>query len=79
MITARQLQHLMKASPFKPFRVHLTDGTSYDILNHDSAFVEQTTFDIGLNPNADGIAEDLVRYAILQITRLEDISHKQAA
>lgn len=79
MITAKQLREMMRASPFGPFRVHLSDGAHYDVLNHDSAFVELSTFDIGLHPNSDGIAADLVRCAIRHIVRIEDISQKQAA
>ena len=73
MITAKQLRTQMRATPFKPFRVHLSDGGRYDVLNHDAAFVEAQTFDIGLHPNADGFAEDIVRCSILHITRLEDL------
>lgn len=79
MINAKQLREMIRADPFKPFRVHLSDGSSYDVLNHDSAFVEQNTLDIGLHPNADGIAADIVRFAILHIVKIEDIPQKKAA
>lgn len=79
MITAKQLREMMRANPFRPFRVHLPDGSHHDVLNHDSAFVEQSTLDIGLHPNSDGIAADLVRCAILHIVKIEDIPQKKAA
>ena len=73
MITARQLKQLMTANPFRPFRVHLSDGSHYDVPNHDAALVEHTTLDVAVNPDRDGIAETLVRCAIIHIVKLEDI------
>lgn len=73
MITAKHLRSMMRATPFKPFRVHLSDGATHEVLNHDAAFVERSTFDIGLNQDADGFAEDIVRCSILHITRIEDM------
>jgi hypothetical protein len=62
----------MTANPFRPFRIHLSDGSHYDVANHDAAIVEQNTVDIGVNLDPDGIAERLVRCAILHIVKLED-------
>ena len=63
----------MTANPFRPFRIHLSDGSHYDIFNHDAAIIEQKTVDIGINLDAEGIAEKLVRCSILHIVKLEDI------
>jgi len=73
MITAKQVRELVTASPFKPFRIHLSDGSHYDVHNRDMAIVEKNTVDIGVDLDPDGIAERLVRCAILHIVRLEDI------
>lgn len=63
----------MTANPFRPFRIHLSDGSHYEVTNHDAAIVEQNTVDIGVNLDPDGIAERLVRCAILHIVKLEDM------
>ena len=73
MITAKQLRALMHANPFKPFRVHLSDGSHHDVLNHDAAFVEAGTLDIGVDLNAEGFAQDIIRCSILHITRIQDL------
>jgi hypothetical protein len=67
------LRELITAQPFKPFRIYLSDGSHHDVTNHDMAIVERSTVDIGVNRDAEGIAEKLVRCSILHITRLEDI------
>jgi hypothetical protein len=73
MITAKQLRELITASPFKPFRVHLSDGTHCDITHHDMAIIEQNTLDIGLHRDDEGIVQRLVRCAILHVVKLEDL------
>ena len=73
MITAKQIRELMQARPFKPFRIGLSDGTHYDILNHDAAFVGKHTVEVGLNFDPDGFAEYFTRCSILHITKLEDL------
>jgi hypothetical protein len=73
MITAKQLRELLQAKPFRPFRICLSDGTQYDITNHDQAFVGRNTVEIGLNLDPDGFAEYFGRCSILHITKLEDL------
>jgi len=73
MFTATQLKELMQAQPFKPFRVHMSDGKSYEVVNHDSAFVKRNEIEIGLNPDEEGFSAKYVRCAILHITRIEEL------
>ncbi len=73
MITAKQVRELLQAKPFKPFRICLTDGKSYDITNHDQAFVGRNTVEVGLNFDPDGFAEYFAPCPFLHITRLDDL------
>ena len=73
MITAKDIRELLQAGPFRPFRIGLSDGTFYDITNHDVAFVGKNTVEIGLNLDPDGFAEYFARCSILPITQLEDL------
>lgn len=57
MINARVLKERMDAQPFKPFRVCMSDGKSFDITNYDIAFVKANTVEIGIELNARGFAE----------------------
>jgi hypothetical protein len=74
MITAKQIRDLLKAEPFKPFRIHMSDGSHHDITNHDMAFVGKNTVEIGLNLDPDRFAEYFTRCSILHITKLEDLA-----
>jgi hypothetical protein len=73
MITAKQVRDLVTANPFRPFRIHMSDGSQHDVLNRDMAIVERNTIDIGINVDPDGIADGLVRCSILHIVKLADL------
>jgi hypothetical protein len=73
MITAKQVRDLITADPFKPFRIHMSDGSHHDVRNRDMAIVERNTIDIGVNLDPDGIASGLVRCSILHIVKLADL------
>jgi len=73
MITAKQIRELLQAKPFKPFRICMSDGSHYDITNHDLAFVGKNTVEIGLNLDPDGFAEYFARCSLHHITKLEDL------
>jgi hypothetical protein len=73
MFNAKEIKDLMDAKPFRPFRIHLSDGSSYEINNHDAAFVTRGSVEVGLDPDADGIAGRIVRCAIIHISRVEEL------
>ncbi len=73
MFTAIQIKEMMDAEPFKPFRIHLSDGKSYEVQNHDAALVSRNSVEIGVHPDPDGIAERFVNCAIMHITQIEEM------
>ncbi len=79
MITALELKERMELQPFKPFRICMSDGKTYDITNHDMMFVKRNAVLVGIDFDDNSIAERLVECALLHITRVEDIPTAQAA
>jgi hypothetical protein len=73
MFTAKIIREMMNAKDFRPFRIYMSDGKSYEVENQDMAIITQNSVDIGIHPDPDGIAEKLVRCAIIHITRIEDL------
>lgn len=68
----------MKTQPFRPFRLCLTDGKTFDITNHDMAWVKEGVIEIGIELNREGFAVHTADCAILHITRIEDIPATKA-
>ncbi len=79
VVTAKQIRELLEAKPFKPFRICMSDGTSYEITHHDMAWVTKNTVEVGINLDADRLAEYVARCSILHITRLEDLPESVAS
>ena len=79
MFTAKQLKERMDQHPFRPFRIRMSNGESYDIPNHDSAWVLRDSVEIGLDPDAEGMVALTRRCAILHIASIEDIPTPKAA
>jgi len=61
------LVDLLNASPFKPFRVHVSDGAFFDIPHGDFARVAKRKLIVTLqNPHGQS-----VHVSLLHITRIE--------
>jgi hypothetical protein len=69
----------MNESPFRPFRVTLSDGRSFDVPNHDVALVKRNSIMIGIELDSRSFAQKYVECAILHITSVEDVSTEKAA
>ncbi len=79
MFTANQLKERMQEKPFRPFRIKMSSGESYDIKNHAAAWVLRNAVEIGMDPDADGFVSNTRRCAILHIASIEDIQTAKAA
>jgi hypothetical protein len=65
----------IKAKPFHPFRVHISDGSSYDVLDSVYAFMTSPTeLAIGVDPDGEsGLPQRSVYIAPNHVTRIEPI------
>jgi hypothetical protein len=73
MFTASALRQIVTRQPFQPFRVIMSNGERYDIKHHDTAMVTRNGFEVGLNPDQEGVFENIARCAILHIAQVEDL------
>jgi hypothetical protein len=79
MFTPHQIKERLEEKPFRPFRIKMSNGESYDVANHDAAWVLRNAVEIGLDPDAEGFALKTRRCAILHIASIEDIPSSKAA
>ena len=71
---AEELTELLRARPFVPLRIHLTDGQTYDIRHPDLVLVLRQRVDIGLQPDpATGVLERVEHCSLLHIVRVEEL------
>jgi hypothetical protein len=79
MVTAMPLRERLNETPFRPFRITLSHGTTFHVPNHDVAFVNKNSIEIGIELHARSFAQKHVECAILHVTSNEDIPIAQAA
>lgn len=70
------LLELLRATPFEPFRIHLSDGASFDVRHPDMAIVLRSKVTVAVpGPDGpDGPAERTVNCALVHITRTEPLN-----
>jgi hypothetical protein len=65
-----ELRRLLRAQPFKPFRIHLTDGRNLDVVGPEWMLVTRTTSYVG-TPGLSGDGELLAWIENDHITHIE--------
>jgi hypothetical protein len=71
----RELLQVLQTRPFRPFRIHVTDGAVYDIHHPDLVMTARAYAIVG-SPATGGAPPAIERHDIvdlLHITRLEPI------
>lgn len=73
-MTHEELHDVAKRQPFKPFRLHLTTGATYDIRHPDLIMVGRRSAVIGIAKAPDGTTYDrLFQIDLLHIVGVEDL------
>jgi hypothetical protein len=72
---AKDIYELVYRQPFRPFRITLTDGRTYDVRHPELAMVGRSTVAIGLPANGDEelIYDRLVTVDLLHIMQTEHV------
>lgn len=79
MFKPSQIKERLEEKPFRPFRIKMSNGETYDIPNHDAAWVLRNAVEIGLDQDAEGFALKTRRCAILHIASIEDVQTPSTA
>ena len=64
--------HLRK-QPFRPIRIYVSDGSSYDVRHPELMLVTRTEVIIALDPGNDAVPERSVYCDPMHITRIEPV------
>jgi hypothetical protein len=71
---AKELMELIRKRPFSPLRIHLTDGSVYDIGHPDQIIVLSGRVDIGVAPDpATGVVDRVEHCSLLHVVRVEEL------
>ena len=69
---AEEFAELLHTRPFTPLRVHMTDGTAYDLHHPDQIIIQRQCVDIGVKPDRQTrVVERVERFSLLHVVRVE--------
>jgi hypothetical protein len=68
------LNEKLRAAPFEWFRIHLTDGTSYEVRHPESVLLGRRTAVVGVKEDPlQNYYDRLATVSLLHIVRLEPV------
>ena len=68
------IREILDTKPFKPFRIHASYGSNFDVMHPDFVWVLRSRIDIAV-PASDqpGVLDRVHHCSLLHITRLEEL------
>lgn len=70
---AEAIRTHLRRQPFRPIRVYLSDGSSYEVRHPEMMFVTRTEVVIAMDPGDDAVPERSAYCDPLHITRIEPL------
>ena len=79
MITTSRVREYLKATPFRPFRICLSDGSHHDVPHPEFAWLVGSRLYVAWIEKGRGLEDPAVKeLAVLHITRIEPLGKAKA-
>jgi hypothetical protein len=75
---AEEFLELIKRRPFRPLRIHMTDGMTFDVAHPDNVLVLRGRVDIGVGADAKGVLDRVEHCSLLHVVRIEELGVSSA-
>ena len=72
-MTVQTFRNLLKERPFKPFRLVMSSGQSYEVQHPEMAWVTKTDILVGIDSEDDGVPAEFKICSMLHVTAVEPI------
>ena len=73
-MTVQTFRDLLMQRPFKPFRVVMSSGQTYDVRHPEMAFLTRSDLLVGIDDADEGVPADFKICSLLHITAIEPLS-----
>jgi hypothetical protein len=77
-MTLQTFRELMTNRPFKPFRLVMSSGQSYEVRHPEMALLTRTDILVGINETRDGVPAEFKICSLLHVTSVEPLSSTPA-
>ena len=72
-MTVQTFRDLLSAQPFKPFRLVMSSGQTYEVRHPEMAWLTRSDIYVGVGDAADGVPNDARICSLLHVTAVEPI------
>ena len=69
-----ELKEVLRAQPFEPFRIKLTNEDSYVIRHPEFAALSRSSVHVGIPSGKDGIPDRYVQCDLLHVVSIEPVN-----
>jgi hypothetical protein len=77
-MTLQTFRELMTNRPFKPFRLVMSSGQSYEVRHPEMALLTRTDILVGINETRDGVPAEFKICSLLHVTSVEPLNSTPA-
>lgn len=77
-MTVQTFRELLGQQPFKPFRLVMSSGQTYDVRHPEMAMLTRTSILVGIDLTEDGVPAEFKICSLLHVTAVEPL-HAAAA
>jgi hypothetical protein len=72
-MTVGTFRELLSQQPFRPFRLVMSSGQSYEVRHPEMAMLTRTDLLVGVHPTKDGVPAEFRICSLLHVTTVEPI------
>lgn len=73
-VTVQTFRELLTQRPFKPFRMIMSSGQSYEVRHPEMALLTKTDMLVGVNESEEGVPAEFKICSLLHVTAVEPVS-----
>jgi hypothetical protein len=77
-MTLQTFRDLLAQKPFKPFRLVMSSGQTYEVRHPEMAWLTRTSILVGIDEADDGIPAEFKICSLLHVTAVEPLSASAA-
>jgi hypothetical protein len=73
-MTVQTFRELLSQRPFKPFRLVMSSGQTYEIRHPEMAMLTRTDILVGINASDDNVPAEFKICSLLHVTTIEPLT-----
>jgi hypothetical protein len=77
-MTVQPFRNLLAQRPFRPFRLVMSSGQTYDVRHPEMAWLTRTDILVGIGESDDGVPAEFKSCSLLHVTAVEPLATPSA-